>query len=119
MSETNGISGSRELAIATEPVELRHLNGGVQAVFRFPNGFGASVVRGPYTHGGRDGMWELGVVEWSGEKFELTYDTDIADDVVGYLSSGEVDVLLAPINGLDANGRERQEAAAADREVAS
>ena len=31
-------------------------------VFQFENGFGASVIRGLYTYGGRQGLWELAVL---------------------------------------------------------
>lgn len=108
-TDQNGISGSSELAIATEPVEIRPMNGGVQALFRFPNGFGASVVNGPYTYGGTAGLWELAVIKWNGSgkyAFELTYDTDISDDVIGGLAPGEVDELLLHIKNLGEDGRE-------------
>lgn len=107
-TEQNGSSEGRELAVSVDPVEIRHLHGGVQAVFRFPNGFGASVVRTPFSYGGHAGKWELGITKWSGKDFELTYDTDISDDVIGYLNPAEVDALLLRIQSLDENGREPQ-----------
>ncbi len=66
----------------------RSINGGHQVVVKFPNGFGASIVQGPYTYGGPDGKFELGVVEFneSGKNYDLTYDTPIIDDVLGHLS---------------------------------
>lgn len=109
MIETNGNSESQGIAIATEPVEIRQLNGGVQALFRFPNGYGASVVRGPFTYGGTAGLWELAVLKWTGRgdtDFELTYETEITDDVIGHLSPAEVDELLSRIRRLDSQGRE-------------
>jgi len=36
-------------------------NGGTQRRYKFPNGYGASVVRGPYTYGGPEGLFELAV----------------------------------------------------------
>lgn len=57
----------------------------------FPNGYGASVVRGPYTYGGPEGLYELAVLDQDGE---LTYDTHITDDVVGHLTEeGVLDLL--------------------------
>ncbi|WP_249182454.1 hypothetical protein [Burkholderia ambifaria] len=42
----------------------RSLNGGEQKVYRFDNGYGASVVRHQYSYGGDRGQWELGVVKF-------------------------------------------------------
>lgn len=56
----------------------------------FENGYGASVVRGPYTYGGDRGLYELAVIEGNKEDWELTYDTPITNDVLGYLSQEEV-----------------------------
>ena len=35
-----------------------------QWIYRFPNGFGASVVRGAYTYGEAPGLYELAVIEF-------------------------------------------------------
>ena len=54
---------------------------GVQKIYRFPNGFGASVIKagggGSWTgsHGAEDGLWELAVIRWEGEDWNLTYST--------------------------------------------
>ena len=63
----------------------------------FDNGYGASVVVGPYTYGGEDGLYELGVL---GQDGKLTYDTPITDDVEGYLSEEGVTQLLKQIQKL-------------------
>lgn len=79
----------------TEPFDTRPLNGGVQHRFKFNNGWGASVVRGPWTHGGSEGLWELAVV---GRDGNLHYANPVADgDVRGYLTEVEVDELLDQI----------------------
>lgn len=81
-------------------VDTRERHGGVQALFRFENGYGASVIRGPYTYGGPEGLFELGVIVWGGNNYELTYDTPLTDDVIGYLSDAEVVQLLDDIEAL-------------------
>ena len=63
----------------------------------FDNGYGASVVVGPYTYGGEDGLYELGVL---GKNGKLTYDTPITEDVEGYLSEEGVTQLLKQIQKL-------------------
>lgn len=58
---------------------------GEQHVYRFANGYGASVIRGPYTYGGPEGLYELGVIVFDGDNWELTYETPLTSDVVGHL----------------------------------
>jgi len=77
--------------------------GGIQKLFRFPNGYGASVVKFPGSYGYGTGRWELAVIKYSGdgdEGYTLTYDTPVTDDVIGCLSEQEVDGLLAQIEAL-------------------
>jgi hypothetical protein len=77
--------------------------GGVQKLYRFPNGYGASVVQFPRSYGYGSGRWELAVLKFTGEgddEFKLTYDTDITDDVIGYLTEDEVDALLDQVEAL-------------------
>ena len=63
----------------------------------FDNGYGASVVVGPYTYGGEDGLYELAVL---GSDGKLTYDTPVTGDVEGYLSEDDVTKLLEQIQKL-------------------
>ena len=63
----------------------------------FDNGYGASVVVGPYTYGGEDGLYELAVLDSNGK---LTYETPITSDVEGYLSEDDVTKLLEQIQSL-------------------
>ena len=63
----------------------------------FDNGYGASVIIGPHTYGGEDGLYELGVL---GKNGKLTYDTPITEDVEGYLSEEQVTDLLIKIQQL-------------------
>ena len=63
----------------------------------FENGYGASVVRHEYSYGGKDGLYELAVLSNDGE---LTYDTPITDDVLGYLTTNEVTEILIKIQQL-------------------
>lgn len=68
-------------------VTSKEIHGGQQHIFRFDNGYGARVVRHPYSYGGRAGLWELAVIRFIGDDdFELVYDTPVASDVLGYLS---------------------------------
>lgn len=91
------------------PVSVTPLHGGVQKIYRFENGYGASVVRHAYSYGGPNGSWELAVLD---ENDDLCYDTEITmdnkvlaaifggSDVIGWLDEADVDVILAQIERL-------------------
>lgn len=80
-----------------EFVEHPNHMGGVQARITFENGYGASVVKTPYTYGGDKGLYELAVL---GSDGHLTYDTPITNDVIGYLRPIDVTDVLAKIQQL-------------------
>ena len=77
--------------------ETNKVHDGIQKVYSFPNGYGASVVKHSYSYGGKDGKWELAVLK--GE--DLCYNTDITSDVLGYLNDPEVDDYLRQIEKLE------------------
>lgn len=86
------------------PIQEKKRNGGVQKIFKFENGYGASVVKNPYSYGGDEGLWELAVVlvyeNGEGLSFELVYDTPITEDVLGWLTWEEVEETLKQIEEL-------------------
>ena len=71
--------------------------GGVMSRIQFENGFGASVVKTDYTYGGDKGLYELAVLDRDGN---LTYDTSVTDDVIGYLRPEDVTDVMAKIQQL-------------------
>ena len=71
--------------------------GGVQAKIQFDNGFGASIVKTPFSYGGTRGLYELAIF---GKDGDITYDTPITSDVLGYLCEAEVTATLAQIQAL-------------------
>ena len=76
----------------------------VQKLYRFPNGAGASVVRGDYTYGGEEGLWELGVIWFEEDGYRLIYPRDVCPeaDVVGWLTDEQVEEKLVQIANLTA-----------------
>jgi len=70
---------------------------GIMSRIEFENGYGASVVKGEYTYGGDQGLYELAVLDSDGH---LTYETPVTDDVEGYLSEDDVTKLLEQIQSL-------------------
>ena len=90
---------------------------GIQKIYKFPNGYGASVVRfklplmpeifggktlreyGSYTSNERE--WELAVIKFDKKgNWELTYDTPITNDVIGHLKKNDVEKILQKIKNL-------------------
>lgn len=67
---------------------------GIYSRTMFENGFGVSVIKHKYSYGGPDGLYELAILDSDGE---ITYDTPITDDVIGYLTEEGVTALLAEI----------------------
>ena len=77
------------------------VHNGIQKIYRFENGYGASVVQHDFSYGNELDMWELGVLEFDdNETYHLNYNTLITDDVLGHLSWGQVEELLEKIKGL-------------------
>ena len=73
----------------------------LQYIFKFENGYGASVVKNIGSYGNRQDLFELAVIIFVGEyDWDLCYSTEIADDVIGYLNNEQVIELLEKIKNL-------------------
>ncbi len=77
--------------------EVNRANNGVQKVYQFENGYGASVISHDFSYGGKKGLWELAVLDSGGS---ICYDTEITSDVIGHLNDPEVDRYLRRIQQL-------------------
>lgn len=73
-------------------------SGDWQIIFKFPNGFGASVIQGKRSLGGDRGLWEVAVLDKDGE---YTNDTPVTADtemgIFGYMDANEVQEVLEQI----------------------
>jgi hypothetical protein len=75
----------------------------VHAVFRYENDYGASVILNIGSFGHDRGLFELGVIYFpskSSNVWELTYNTPITNDVIGYLNIDDVVMILDKIKAL-------------------
>ena len=70
---------------------------GKKARMHFDNGFGVSVVSHSYSYGGRDGLYEVAVLD---SNDELTYDTPVTNDVIGYLTEEDVSNIMKQVQEL-------------------
>lgn len=52
----------------------------------FANGYTISIIRGEYSYGGRDGLFEIAIMVDG----EITYETPIANNVIGWLTTDGV-----------------------------
>tara|TARA_Y100000389_G_scaffold191656_1_gene218191 strand:- start:377 stop:652 length:276 start_codon:yes stop_codon:yes gene_type:complete len=68
------------------------VHGGIQHVYKFKNGFGASVIKHKYSYGGKKGLWEVALLKGD----ELFYNADFPD-VKGHLNDPQVDAELIHI----------------------
>ena len=69
----------------------------IQYIYRFPNGYGASVAKFSTSEGHALDLWELAVTTWSDDGDHLNYSTPITDDVIGNLTSNMVCDILGKI----------------------
>ena len=84
------------------PVTVSQFEGGVGFAFRFLNGYGASVVQHSWSHGGKQGFWELAVIKWDGTtNWEIDYTSLVTEDVIGWLSWDSVVRKLDEIESLN------------------
>ena len=67
----------------------------------FPNGYAASIVKFTGSYGNRDNLWEVAVMKDG----EIRYDTEITDDVLGYLTEADVMDTCREIAAFDEDGR--------------
>ena len=80
------------------PNLLEPLEGGVQYVFHFPNGYGASVIKFFGSYGYEDDLWELALLKETSEgKWELEYTELVGFDALGHLTDEKVNKCLKRI----------------------
>jgi hypothetical protein len=70
---------------------------GKKSRMHFDNGYGVSVVSHSYSYGGRDGLYEIAVLD---SNDELTYDTPVTNDVIGYLTEEDVSNIMKQVQEL-------------------
>lgn len=80
--------------------------GAQQTRHKFPNGYGASIIRGgSLAYGG----YELAVLKYDADgDWGLTYNTPITDDVIGYLDDEQAAGILFLISRLGIDGKIHQ-----------
>ena len=86
-----------------KPVIVRYILDGTQALYRFANGYGASVVNHKFSYGNEQHLQELAVIQYDGPSmldWNIVYDTPITDGVLGHLDREQVNQTLIAISNL-------------------
>lgn len=92
-------------------IEKKPIWDGMQYLFRFGNGYGASVVKHFGSYGSYEDLWELAVIYFDDHAtWHLTYNTPITDDVKGFLEDKDVRNLLKQIRDLQKQIHEEESA---------
>jgi hypothetical protein len=70
---------------------------GYRKIYKFDNGYGASVISAEFSYGGDRGLFEVAVLDSNGA---IAYNTPLTNDVVGWLDFAGVAELLEEIKNL-------------------
>jgi hypothetical protein len=74
-------------------IDFNSINKGMQLMFRFPNNYGVSIVCHSFSYGNDDDRFEIAIIKFHSDDnkdWNLVYDTDITNDVLGYQSKEDV-----------------------------
>ena len=80
-----------------EKIEDAPFQIGVKCKMMFENGYGVSVVSHTHSYGGTKGLFEVAVL---GKDGDISYDTPVTDDVIGYLNPEEVTEIMEQVQSL-------------------
>ncbi len=82
--------------------ETNYVMNGVQHVYKFPNGYGASVVKHDGSYGGTKGLFEIMVSDSTGG-VELPGITEEGDTVKGFLTLEDVSAICKKMTAITGN----------------
>lgn len=81
-------------------IKIRSINDGTQIIVFFENNYGASIVKHKFSYGSHNNLFEIAVLQGTIESWDITYDTPITSDVLGYQTSEDVRNVLEEISNL-------------------
>ena len=91
----------KEYLIEARPHRIR-VPGCMQYIYKFPNGYGASVIEGTMFYTNDTHPYELAVTQFieGTNDYNITYETPITGDVIGCLDGVELLITLEKIREL-------------------
>jgi len=84
-------------------VDLNAINHGMGVVFRFDNEYGISLVCHSFSYGNKNDEFEIAVIKFNSkddEDWGIVYNTEITNDVLGYVAKGDVIEILQKVINL-------------------
>jgi len=66
----------------------------------YNNGYGVSVISNEFSYGGRQGLFELAILIGDEDYSDISYDTHITNDVLGYLTHVDVENIIKQVKDL-------------------
>jgi hypothetical protein len=84
-------------------VDLNAINHGMGVVFRFDNEYGISLVCHSFSYGNKNDEFEIAIIKFNSEdnkNWNICYDTDITNDVLGYQSKEDVIEIIQKVINL-------------------
>jgi len=87
----------------------KDLNGGIQLIWHFKNGYGLSVIKHNTSYGQEKGLWEAAIISGTKKNWNIEGRNSISKDwggvdwgglVKGYLQDADVDELLTKVENL-------------------
>lgn len=80
--------------------EKNEVHGGIQHIYTFPNGYGASVIKHKGSYGYAQDKWEIAPLDNNGDFIGQSI-FGWFDDVKGHLNDPQVDAILKDISNLE------------------
>lgn len=74
--------------------------GGIQRTYQFKH-YKLSAVKTDFSYGGKDGLWEIAVLDKDNEFVTRDIWHDLDDDVIGHVTDGQLKQYLEDVNHWD------------------
>ena len=88
-----------------KPVQTITMGADTQRLYKFDNGYGASLVRHPGSLGFESNLYEVAVIRWvEPDAWKLCFTSPITDDVIGNLDEDHVMAVLESIEAMEVEG---------------
>jgi hypothetical protein len=85
-------------------VDLNAINHGMGVLFRFDNEYGISLVCHSFSYSNKNDEFEIAVIKFNSKDnndWDIVYDTEVTNDVLGYQSKEEVIEIIQKVINLN------------------
>ena len=78
--------------------EPHHCGEGIQRTYNFQNGTKLSVIKTPWSYGGKDDKWEIAVLDSEGNFITRNVWYDLDDDVMGHVTDSQLQSYISDVH---------------------